>query len=80
MDVDGPPPGVEIDRSYGSREILNVVSTMETLYRIVQSANMAFFAGDIEKTYYLLADSARLFRRLKNPKAEGKSSETYFIF
>ena len=69
--MDGTPPGVEIDHSYGSREILNVVDTMETLYRIVQSANVAFFAGDVEKAYAVLEDALRLFRRLGNDKAEG---------
>ena len=71
MNVDGNPPGIEVDRTYGSREIVNVVETMETLYRIVQSANVAYFAGDVEKAYYVLSDAARLFKRLENSKAEG---------
>lgn len=71
MVVDGTAPGLEIDRSYGSREISNVVDTMETLCRIVEIANVAFFAGDVEKAYVVLADAARLFRRLNNSKAEG---------
>lgn len=71
INVDGSPPDVEVDRTYGSREIVNVVETMETLYKIVQSANVAYFAGDVEKAYYVLADAARLFKRLENCKAEG---------
>lgn len=70
--TDGNPPGVDIeDQTYGSAEVLNVLNTMETLHRVVLSANAAYFNGDVEKAYFFLSDAARLFKRLNNSKAEG---------
>ena len=44
---------------------------MGTLHKIVKCANSAYFAGDIDKAYAVLSDSARLFKRLDNKKAVG---------
>jgi hypothetical protein len=60
-----------IDKTYGSLEVLNVTITTERLYRVIRSANAAFFAGDVEKAYEVLKDALKLFKRLGNQKAIG---------
>ena len=55
----------------GSLEVKNVANAMGTLHKIVKCANSAYFAGDIDKAYAVLTDSARLFKRLNNKKAMG---------
>lgn len=60
-----------MDRQYGSREVLNVTCTMERLYKIIRSANTAFFAGDVETAYEVLKEALKLFKRLGNTKAIG---------
>ena len=62
---------VDFDSRTGSLEVKNVANTMGTLHKIVQCANSAYFAGDIDKAYVVLQDSARLFKRLDNKKAVG---------
>jgi hypothetical protein len=64
-------PEAVIDKTYGSWEVLNVTCTMEKLYKVIRSANAAFFAGDVEKAYAVLKDALRLFKRLGNQKAIG---------
>lgn len=54
-----------------SYEIVAFSRTLEALYRIVRSANIAFFAGELEVAYRVLVDALRLFRRLGNNKAVG---------
>jgi hypothetical protein len=54
-----------------SYEIVAFSKTLEALYRIVRSANIAFFAGELEVAYRVLIDALRLFRRLDNKKAIG---------
>jgi hypothetical protein len=58
-----------MDMSKGSKEILNVSHTMETLYQVVRFANLAFFAGELEVAYRVLRDSLRVFRGMNNEKA-----------
>jgi len=60
--------------TFGCHELRSVASTMGTLHRIVQCANTAYFAGDVDKAYAVLSDSARLFKRLDNKKAVGVAS------
>ena len=48
--------------------------TLQTLYRIVKYANIAFFAGDLDHAYTILVDALSLFRRLDNKKAIGIAS------
>lgn len=62
---------VDLDMQAGSREVKSVANTMGTLHKIVHCANSAYFAGDIDKAYAVLRDSARLFKRLDNTKAVG---------
>ena len=45
--------------------------TMERLYKVIRSANSAFFAGDVETAYEVLKDALKLFKRLGNKKAIG---------
>ncbi|CAB9503300.1 expressed unknown protein [Seminavis robusta] len=66
---DRPEP--PMDRLYGSWEVLNVTCTMERLYKVIRSANAAFFAGDVETAYEVLKDALKLFKRLGNKKAIG---------
>lgn len=63
----------EIDREFGCREVRQISTTMEVLYKVVRDANIAFFAGNIETAFAVLIDSARLFERLGNDKAIGVS-------
>jgi len=51
------------------REVDSVYQTMEMLYKVVQFANIAFFAGDLEVAYEVLRDALHLFARLDNKKA-----------
>jgi hypothetical protein len=64
-------PEAAIDKTYGSWEVLNVTITMERLYKVIRSANAAFFAGDVERAYVVLKDALKLFKRLGNQKAIG---------
>lgn len=41
------------------------------LYKVVRSANTAFYAGELQVAYTLLTDALRLFKRLDNKKAIG---------
>ncbi|KAL7458345.1 hypothetical protein ACHAWC_010174, partial [Mediolabrus comicus] len=50
-------------------EVDSVYVTMETLFKVMRSANEAFFAGDLNLAYNVTKDSLRLFSRLKNKKA-----------
>jgi len=68
-DVNHDPPVV--DHSIGSKEIINVSNTMESLYRVVRLANLSFYAGDLEAAYRVLVDALRLFKCLDNKKAIG---------
>lgn len=69
LDVGEDPPGVYVHRGYGSKEILRVRWTMEKLYKIVQCANAAYFAGEVEVAYKVFTDALYLFTRLDNKKA-----------
>jgi hypothetical protein len=66
------PPAVRKVRA--SYEIVAFSRTLEALYKIVRSANNAFFAGEVEVAYLFLLDALRLFRRLDNKKAVGIAS------
>lgn len=66
------PPSVR--RVKASHEIVAFSRTLEALYMIVRSANIAFFAGETEVAYNSLLDALRLFRRLDNKKAVGIAS------
>mmetsp|Transcript_3599 Transcript_3599/g.7179 ORF Transcript_3599/g.7179 Transcript_3599/m.7179 type:complete len:1732 (-) Transcript_3599:138-5333(-) len=59
----------QLDMNRGSKEILNVSNTMESLYEVVQFANVAFYAGELEVAYRVLKDSLRIFRGMGNNKA-----------
>lgn len=58
-----------LDMNRGPKEILNVSNTMETLYKVVRFANVAFYAGELEVAYRVLKDSLRIFRGMGNDKA-----------
>ena len=49
-------------------EVDSVYVAMETLFKVMRSANEAFFAGDLNLAYNVTKDSLRLFSRLKNKK------------
>ncbi|KAL3924455.1 MAG: hypothetical protein SGILL_001036 [Bacillariaceae sp.] len=66
-----PPKLREINASY---EIVAFSNTLEALFRIVRSANVAFFNGELDFAYRVLKDALRLFRRLDNKKAIGIAS------
>jgi hypothetical protein len=66
------PPAVRKVRA--SYEIFAFSRTLEALYKIVRSANSAFFAGEVEAAYIFLLDALRLFHRLDNKKAMGIAS------
>ena len=66
-----PPVVRQVNASY---EIDAFSKTLEALYRIVRSANIAFFAGELDFAYRVLVDALRLFRRLDNKKAVGIAS------
>lgn len=53
------------------REVGLLCNTMEMLYKVVRSANTAFYAGQLEVAYLVMVDAHRLFRRLENKKAMG---------
>eukprot|EP00977_Amphora_coffeiformis_P002992 scaffold569_cov165-Amphora_coffeaeformis.AAC.25 len=53
----------------GSKELMNVANTMETLFQVVRFANMAFYAGELEVAYRVLRDALRIFRGVENKKA-----------
>ena len=59
----------KFDNSQGSKEILNVSNTLETLFEVVCFANVAFYAGELDVAYRVLRDSLRIFRGMKNDKA-----------
>lgn len=71
-DWDQDPPMV--DQTIGSKEIVNVSNSMESLYRVVRLANVSFHAGDMEAAYRVLVDALHLFRCLNNKKAIGVAS------
>lgn len=66
-----PPHMKETNASY---EIVAFSRTLEALFRIVRSANIAFFQGELDFAYRVLNDALRLFRRLDNRKAQGIAS------
>lgn len=57
-----------------SHEIVAFSITLEALFRIIRSANIAFFNGELDFAYRVLTDALRLFRRLDNKKAIGIAS------
>lgn len=65
------PPEKDLRAGYGSKEVLNVRKTMEKLYKIIQCANAAYFAGETEVAYEVFTDALQLFTRLDNRKAMG---------
>jgi len=67
----GPPPTGKVK---ASREVEAFSKTLEVLYRMVRSANFAFFVGELDFAHRVLVDSLRLFRRLDNKKAIGIAS------
>jgi hypothetical protein len=67
-----PPPPTQNVRA--SHETVVLSKTLQTLYMIVKSANIAFFAGDLDYAYTILVDALSLFRRLDNKKAIGIAS------
>jgi hypothetical protein len=72
VDMREDPPTLE--HVTGSREIASVSTAMESLYKVVRSANKAFYDGDLETAYLVLVDALRLFMRLENKKAIGIAS------
>jgi len=71
LDIDDKPT---LDVNVGSRELIHVSETMETLYKVVRCANVAYYRGELDTAYLVLADSLRLFQRLGNKKAIGIAS------
>lgn len=71
LDVGEDPPEEDLGSGYGSSEVLNVRITMEKLYKIIQCANAAYFAGETEVAYEVFTDALHLFTRLDNRKAMG---------
>lgn len=71
LDVGEDPPEEDLHGRYGSSEVLNVRMTMEKLYKIIQCANAAYFAGETEVAYEVFTDALHLFTRLDNRKAMG---------
>lgn len=67
LELDQDPP--KIDQTVGSKEIINVSNSMESLYRVVRLANLSFYIGDLEAAYRVLVDALRLFQRMDNKKA-----------
>jgi hypothetical protein len=63
-----PPTVRKIKSSY---EIVAFSNTLEALFRIIRSANLAFFNGELDFAYQVSNDALRLFRRLGNKKAIG---------
>uniref|UniRef100_A0A7S4VG51 Uncharacterized protein n=1 Tax=Ditylum brightwellii TaxID=49249 RepID=A0A7S4VG51_9STRA len=55
----------------GSQEVYAVCEMFEMLFKIIRSANVSFFCGDIENAYWVLTDALRVFRRLENERAIG---------
>jgi hypothetical protein len=66
-----PPP---VQKIKASHEIAAFSKTLEALFRIIRSANIAFFNGELDFAYRVLNDALRLFRRLDNKKAIGIAS------
>jgi len=56
------------------REVDNVYKTMETLYKVIIFANIAFFSGDLSMAYKVLKDALRVFNKLDNKKAVAVAS------
>jgi hypothetical protein len=54
-----------------SREVTMFSETMEMLFKLLRSANAAYYAGDLELAHGILLDAMRLFTRLGNKKAVG---------
>lgn len=71
LDVGEEAPGVYFQQGYGSKEVLRVRWTMEKLYKIIQCANAAFFAGEVDVAHRVFLDALYLFTRLDNKKAMG---------
>jgi tetratricopeptide (TPR) repeat protein len=63
-----------VQKIKASHEIAAFSSTLEVLFRIIRSANIAFFNGELDFAYRVLNDALRLFRRLDNKKAIGIAS------
>ena len=70
-DLDQELPELKKHFTRGSRELLNVANSMETLFEVVRFANMAFYAGKLEVAYRVLRDALRIFRGVENKKAVG---------
>ena len=62
------------DSSGFCKEVRNVCSSLEILYKVVCFANAAFLHGDIKQAYTTLRNSLRLFGRLGNKKAMAVAS------
>jgi len=60
-------------------DVDSVYVSMETLFKIMRSANEAFYAGDLNLAYNMTKDSFRLFSRLKNKKAIAVSANNLGI-
>eukprot|EP00977_Amphora_coffeiformis_P023461 scaffold13448_cov180-Amphora_coffeaeformis.AAC.1 len=69
VQVGGDQDLPEFDKHRGSKELLNVSNTMETLFEVVQFANVAFYAGELDVAHRVLRDSLRIFRGMQNTKA-----------
>jgi hypothetical protein len=70
--VNQDPP--EVKTVQASKEIVVFSNTLEMLYKVVRSANTAFYAGELRVAYVVLVDALRLFKRLDNKKAIGIAS------
>lgn len=55
----------------GSKEVKQVRSTFERLYKMVRVGNMAFFMGELDRANETLKDALALFTKLDNKKAMG---------
>jgi len=58
----------------GSSELLDIYHTFEMLHKVVRFSNVAYFTGDLETSYEVMADAVKLFTRLDNKKAVGVAS------
>ncbi|CAB9499287.1 expressed unknown protein [Seminavis robusta] len=74
LDVGEEAPTYDMHGGYGSSEVLHVRLTMERLYKIIQCANAAYFAGETDLAYEVFTDALQLFTRLDNKKAMGVAS------
>lgn len=69
MGVKKEPTSPSVDKNRGSKEIVRISATMETLFEVIQFANVAFYAGELGVAFRVLRDSLRVFKGMKNKKA-----------